>query len=137
MDRIDLQIDVPPVTPADLALPPPVEGTREVAARVGQARAVQMARGGLNAHLAGETLDRVCAPDEAGKALLAQAAEAMSLTARSYHRVLRTARTIADLDGADGVRRIHIAEAFSARRVRTTGQQVSRPALKGAASLQG
>lgn len=129
MDRIDLQIDVPPVTPADLALPPPVEGTREVAGRVARAREVQMARGGLNAHLGGDQLDRICAPDQPGSALLAQAAEAMGLTARSYHRVLRTARTIADLDGADGVRRIHIAEALSARRVRSGGQPVSRPSL--------
>ena len=133
MDRIDLQIDVPPVTPADLALHPAAEGTREVAARVARAREVQMARGGLNARLSGDTLDRVCAPDAPGKALLAQAAEAMGLTARSYHRILRTARTIADLDGADGIRRIHIAEALSARRVRTTGQKVSAPARRLAA----
>lgn len=137
MDRIDLQIDVPPVTPADLALPPAAEGTSEVAARVARAREVQMARGGLNARLSGDTLDRICAPEAPGKALLAQAAEAMGLTARGYHRILRTARTIADLDGADGIRRIHIAEALSARRVRTTGQTVSRPGLRAGANAPG
>jgi magnesium chelatase family protein len=127
MDRIDLQIDVPPVTPADLALPPAPEGTAEAAARVAAARAVQAARGGLNARLGGDRLDTITAPDAPGAALLAKAAEAMGLTARAYHRILRVVRTIADLDGADGVRRIHIAEALSARRARTTGQAVSRP----------
>ena len=127
MDRIDLQIDVPPVTPADLALPPAAEGTREAAARVAAARAVQATRGGLNARLSGDRLDTIAAPDEPGRALLAKASEAMGLTARAYHRILRVARTIADLDGADGVRRIHIAEALSARRVRSQGQPVSRP----------
>ncbi|XBQ16783.1 MAG: YifB family Mg chelatase-like AAA ATPase [Oceanicaulis sp.] len=127
MDRIDLQIDVPPVTPADLALPPAPEGTKEAAARVARARQAQTERGGLNARLSGEILDRVAAPDEAGRALLAKASEAMGLTARGYHRILRVARTIADLDGADGVRRIHVAEALSSRRARPAGQAVSRP----------
>jgi magnesium chelatase family protein len=129
MDRIDLQIDVPPVTPADLALPPAPEGTAEAAARVAAARAVQAERGGLNARLGGERLDTIAAPDEAGRQLLAKASEAMGLTARAYHRILRVARTIADLDGADGVRRIHVAEALSARRARTQGQTVSRPGV--------
>lgn len=127
MDRIDLQIDVPAVTPADLCLPPPQEGTKEAATRVSQARAIQSRRGCLNARLGGDMLDKVTAPDEAGQALLARAAEAMGLTARGYHRLLRTARTIADLEGSDGVRRIHIAEALSARRPTGAGQPVSRP----------
>lgn len=120
MDRIDLQIEVPAVTPADLALPPAEEGTAEMAARVAKAREIQLARGGLNARLSGEALDRIAEPDPAGRELLGRAAEAMGLTARGYHRVLRTARTIADLEGSGGVRRIHIAEALSARR-RTQG----------------
>ncbi len=128
MDRIDLQIEVPPVTAADLALPPAPEGSKEVAARVAAARQAQEERGCLNARLSGEMLDRVCAPDEAGRALISQAAQAMGLTARGYHRVLRTARTIADLDGCDGLRRIHIAEALSARRATPAGQAASRPA---------
>jgi magnesium chelatase family protein len=122
MDRIDLQIDVPPVTPADLALPPAPEGTAEAAARVARARALQSERGELNARLSGGELDRIAAPDAAGRELLAKASEAMGLTARAYHRILRVARTIADLDGADGVRRIHVAEALSARRARPRGQ---------------
>ncbi|PWE18400.1 AAA family ATPase [Marinicauda salina] len=127
LDRIDLQIDVPPVTPADLALPPALEGTAEVAARIAAARDIQAGRGELNARLSGETLDREAAPDAPGAALLSQAAEAMGLTARGYHRILRTARTIADLDGAGGVKRIHVAEALSARRATPAGQAVARP----------
>lgn len=124
MDRIDLQIDVPPVTAADLALPPPPEGTAEAAARVAAARAAQEARAAeddgsgsvLNAHLTGARLDRACAMDDAGRALMSRAAEAGGLTARGWTRTLRTARTIADLDGSEPVRRLHLAEALSYRR---------------------
>ncbi|WBQ12454.1 ATP-binding protein [Hyphomonadaceae bacterium BL14] len=137
MDRIDLQIDVPPVTPADLALPPAPEGTAEAAARVARARAAQTERGGLNARLSGDRLDSATAPDAAGRDLLARASEAMGLTARAYHRILRVARTIADLDGADAVRRIHVAEALSARRVRAATEAVSRPGARSASSALG
>jgi magnesium chelatase family protein len=124
LDRIDLQIDVPPVTAADLALPPPAEGTAEAAARVAAARAAQEARAAelgadgpvINARAEGGLLERVATPDEPGRALLARAAEAQGLTARGWTRTLRMARTIADLDGAPGVRRIHVAEALSYRR---------------------
>jgi magnesium chelatase family protein len=70
-----------------------------------------------NAVADGELLDRVATPDAAGAALLAEAAERLRLSARGYHRVLRVARTLADLDAADGVRRIHVAEALSYRRI--------------------
>lgn len=117
LDRIDIQLDVPPVTAADLALPAPHEGTAEASARVAQARAAQSARGGgLNSAIDLETLERVAAPDAPGKALLTKAAETLALSARAYHRTLRVARTIADLDGAGGVARIHIAEALSLKR---------------------
>jgi magnesium chelatase family protein len=116
LDRIDLQIHVPPVTPADLALPPPEEGTAEAAARVARAREIQAGRGHLNAHLPTDILDHAAAPDRAGEVLLNEAAQAHNLTARSYHRVLRVARTIADLEGQESVRRIHIAEALACRR---------------------
>jgi magnesium chelatase family protein len=125
-DRIDLHIDVPAVKAADLALPPPAEGSAEVAARVAMARARQAKRyaaaGGerrirTNAEADGELLDEVAAPDAEGKRLLLEAAERLRLSARGYHRVLRVARTLADLDGSQGVRRLHIAEALSYRRI--------------------
>jgi magnesium chelatase family protein len=118
LDRIDIQLDVPPVTAADLALPPPAEGTAEAAARVAKARCAQEARKtGLNAIVALETLEKIAAPDAPGASLLSKAAEQMALSARAYHRTLRVARSIADLDGAGGVARLHIAEALSMRRL--------------------
>jgi magnesium chelatase family protein len=117
LDRIDIQLDVPPVTAADLALPPPVEGTAEAAARVSRAREAQNARAaGLNSALDLESLERVAAPDAAGAALLSKAAESLALSARAYHRTLKVARTIADLDGSEAVRRVHVAEALSLKR---------------------
>jgi len=125
IDRIDLHIDVPAVSASDLALPPAAETSADVAARVAAARTIQNARyaaHGLhtNAEADGELLEEVAAPDPPGKRLLVEAAEKLKLSARGYHRVLRIARTLADLDGAgDGnapVRRIHIAEALSYRR---------------------
>ncbi len=123
LDRIDLSIEVPAVSAADLTLPPPVEGSAEVRTRVTAARERQrermIARGikGMrtNAELAGALLDEITAPDDAGRSLLRQAAETLRLSARGFHRVLRVARTLADLDGAGGVGRLHIAEALSYR----------------------
>ena len=65
----------------------------------------------------GKLLEEVAAPDAQGRSLLAEAAERMRLTARGYHRVLRVARTLADLDASESVRRIHVAEALSYRRI--------------------
>jgi magnesium chelatase family protein len=123
LDRIDLHIEVPAVTAADLILPPPAEGSREVAARVARARDIQAERYaamGLegvrtNAQANGPALEEVSRTDKAGLALLRDAADAMHLSARGYHRVLRVARTLADLDGADSVGRVHLAEALSYR----------------------
>ncbi len=121
LDRIDLHVDVAAVSAADLVLPPPAEGSAEVAARVAAARAIQRARyadtaARTNAEADGPVLEAVATPDEAGRKLLAQAAEAMRLSARGYTRILRVARTIADLSGSEGVGRIHVAEALSYRR---------------------
>ncbi len=122
LDRIDLHVEVDPVSAADLALPPPAEGSDAVAARVAAARRVQTARlegsgRRTNAELEGDLLERFATPDEPGRKLLAQAAEAMRLSARGYTRMLRVARTIADLAGADTIGRGHVAEALSYRRI--------------------
>jgi magnesium chelatase family protein len=123
LDRIDLHVEVPPVTAADLILPPPSEGSREVAARVARARDIQAERYAAldladvrtNAQAGGPVLEQVAHADSAGMALLRDAADAMHLSARGYHRVLRVARTLADLDGAEKVGRVHLAEALSYR----------------------
>ncbi|TZG24925.1 YifB family Mg chelatase-like AAA ATPase [Sphingomonas montanisoli] len=121
LDRIDLHVEVAAVSAADLVLPPPTEGSAEVAARVAEARAIQTDRYAAhgvrtNAEADGTMLDDVATPDDAGRKLLAQAAEAMRLSARGYHRVLRVSRTVADLSGAETVGRVHVAEALSYRR---------------------
>jgi len=126
LDRIDLHVDVPAVSAADLSLPPPAEGTAEVAARVAAARDIQTDRYAgdniaTNAEADGAVLERVAMPDSAGATLLTQAAERLRLSARSYHRVLRVARTLADLAGAESIGRAQIAEALSYRRLSAAG----------------
>jgi magnesium chelatase family protein len=123
LDRIDLRIDVPAVSAADLVLPPSAEGSAEAAARVARARAVQRRRFdalGLpqvatNAACPPAALDEVAQPDPGGLKLLREAADSLRLSARSYHRVLKVARTLADLDGAAQPGRVHLAEALSYR----------------------
>ena len=123
LDRIDLRIEVPAVTAADLILPPPAEGSREVAARVAAARDIQLKRYaalGLphirtNSEAPASVLEEIATLDTQGSTLLREAADSMRLSARGYHRVLRVARTLADLDGADKIGRVHLAEALSYR----------------------
>ena len=121
MDRFDLRIEVPPVAFTDLDLPASGDSSVTVAARVSAARDVQAERFSdqpetlLNADAEGEVLDRVATPDAEGRTLINKVAERFGLTARGYHRVLRVARTIADLDGSDAVLRRHVAEAVSYR----------------------
>ncbi|MEM6900471.1 MAG: YifB family Mg chelatase-like AAA ATPase [Pseudomonadota bacterium] len=133
MDRIDLFHDTPPVTAIDLTLPPSHEGTAEVAARILEARQIQAdrfddtgaTRRPLNTDASPPELDRFATPDAPGQSLLSDAAERLALTARGYHRVLKVARTIADLDGKTGVHRIHVAESLSYRRRPPAQQGVS------------
>lgn len=121
IDRIDIAVEMMAVRAADLMLPPPAEGSAAVAARVAAARAVQRARYAgtrvrTNAEADGELLDQAARLDTAARGLLAQAAETMRLSARGFHRVIRVARTIADLGGAEAIGRVHVAEALSYRR---------------------
>ena len=132
LDRIDLTVEVPPVTAADLSLPPPAEGSAEVAARVSAARDLAQERadragGGtaLNARAEGAWLESIAALKSSAKSLLTRAAEANALTARGWTRTLRLARTIADLDRTAMIRRVHVAEALSYRPVTTGSEGVS------------
>ena len=121
MDRFDLRIEVPPVAYTDLDLPDSGDTSAQVARRVATARALQTARFEgtpdlrCNADAEGQTLEEIATPDAEGRDLLQRAAEKFRLTARGYHRVLRVARTIADLEGSEHVRRPHVAEAASFR----------------------
>lgn len=120
MDRFDLRIEVPPVAVSDLSPPEDGETSAVIAARVAAARAVQSERfadSGLrqNADAEGSALEEIAMPDAEGAELLARAATRFGLSARGYHRVLRVARTIADLDHSPGVRQPHVAEAISYR----------------------
>ncbi len=121
MDRFDLRIDVPPVAVEDLASVAPGEASAAVAARVACARAVQRDRFAnrvevaLNADAEGDLLQDVAAPTSAAAALLADIAQKFRLSARAYHRVLRVARTIADLEASAPVEKRHVAEAAGYR----------------------
>ncbi len=121
MDRFDLRIDVPPVAFTDLDLPASGDTSIEIAARVTGARDLQTARFAnypdvrVNADMEGELLRDVATPDVEGSKLLTRAAEHFRLSARSYHRILRVARTIADLAASEQVLSNHVAEAVSYR----------------------
>ncbi|MEM6636610.1 MAG: YifB family Mg chelatase-like AAA ATPase [Pseudomonadota bacterium] len=121
MDRFDLRIEVPPVAYTDLDLPEAGPSSSEVAENVHRAREVQNVRFEgiegvrVNADAEGKLLDEIAQPDAEGRDLLGRMAERVGLTARGYHRVLRVARTIADLAGSETVRKTHVAEAIGFR----------------------
>ena len=126
-DRIDLHVDVPAVSPLDLARAPAGESSQMVAARVLAARDIQSARYAAyqdaprpvrtNADAEGELLEAAVQLESAGQTLLAEATGKLRLSARGYHRVLRVARTIADLASSEMTTRAHVAEALSFRRL--------------------
>ena len=121
MDRFDLRVEVPPVQFTDLDLPASGDSSATVAARIADARGLQQQRfadlgtGRVNADAEGEMLERMASPDAEARALLTRVAERFQLSARGYHRVIRVARTIADLNGATAVAKAHVAEAVSFR----------------------
>jgi magnesium chelatase family protein len=122
LDRIDLHVEVSAVSARDLTLPPPAEGSADVARRVAAAREIQRLRYAsspvrTNAEADGEVLEQVATRDSEARALLSKAVDTLKLTARGFHRVLRVSRTLADLEGRRVVARAHIAEALGYRRL--------------------
>jgi magnesium chelatase family protein len=135
MDRIDLRIEVPAISAADMITVNGGESSEKAAQRVLKAREIQSERtkramanpelasrlksanGYTNASASSALLEMIAAPDKDGEKLLRQAAEKMKFSARAYHRILKVARTIADLDGSERVGRIHLAEAIAYRSV--------------------
>jgi magnesium chelatase family protein len=133
LDRIDLHVEVPTVTAADLMLPPPAEGSQEAAQRVAAAREIQVARYTMlglpgipsNAAAPANVIEAVAQPDASGLTLVREASDRLHLSARGSHRILKLARTIADLDGAEKVGSVHLAEALTYR-IDTTRQCAPR-----------
>lgn len=119
LDRLDLHIEVARVPPSALKMDgAPGESSAVVAQRVLQAREAQQARqGATNARLTTREIERFCSPTEAGLALLERASAAFGLSARSYHRVLKVARTVADLAGGEIIDAAHVSEALTLRRL--------------------
>ncbi|WP_166262325.1 YifB family Mg chelatase-like AAA ATPase [Marinobacter salicampi] len=118
LDRFDLHVEVP-VQSSDVLMKRTAEpvGSDEVRARVEAARAVQVARGSINAQLCGTDLHHYCQPGDEGEALLSRAMERLGLSARALHRILRVARTLADLAGAEAIDRTHLVEALGYRKL--------------------
>ena len=117
LDRIDIQLPVAALEPDCMSAQAEGEASSVIAVRVAQAHALQIARQGRpNSHLGPRDIDRYCAPDDAGRRLLHGAAKHLQWSARAYHRVLKVARTVADLAGSEHVASIHVAEAIGYRR---------------------
>ena len=143
LDRFDLVVDVPSVLASDLMTPPAREGSAEAAARVEAARQIQLARyAGLgldgvvcNARAPASLVEEIAEADISGLALLRDAAERLRLSARGYHRVLKLARTLADLDGGGPTRRLHSPKR-SPTAARRTAQSRRHSQSESAQTLQ-
>lgn len=121
LDRIDMIVEVPRLPASVLRAAPDGEPSAAVRERVIAARARQLTRGVVNARLSGAQLDQACRLDSATQQLLDQAVDRLRLSARGYHRILRVARTIADLDGSDRIATAHVLEAVGYRRLPLSG----------------
>ena len=117
LDRIDMTLEVPALKDGELAAPANGDTSATVATRVSNARARQLARQGKpNSALSPSEIDAHCTPDETGAALLRAATQKFNFSARAYHRVLKLARTVADMAGVESVAAAHVAEAIAYRR---------------------
>ena len=118
LDRIDIQIEVPSVPEEELTRQAAGEPTEPIRARVERAYAIQLERQGKpNVLLGVKEIERICRPDPGGESLLRQAIGRLNFSARAYHRVLKVARSIADLAGGDGIAAAQVAEAIQYRRL--------------------
>jgi magnesium chelatase family protein len=115
LDRIDIQIEVPAVPYKELRAGEVTETSTDMLARVRQAREIQAARGHVNSRMPTRMIRKLCALDDAGERTLEMAMRRMSLSARAHDRILKVARTIADIDRSDSVSAKHIAEAIQYR----------------------
>ena len=137
LDRIDLCIEVPAISTAELITQPEGEPSKVIAQRVLNARKIQYQRhkklngvqnDTVNAHLSNSNIEAIAMPDDEGKKLLEQVSESIQLSARGFHRMLKVARTIADLDNSKRVKRSHLGEAVSYRLARQQISQVNQAA---------
>jgi magnesium chelatase family protein len=119
LDRLDLHVEVPRVAAETLRnVGPAPESSLVVGQRAGEARKTQLLRQGKsNARLSNTEVDRHCTPDEQGLLVLERAMRRFALSARAYHRILKVARTIADLEAASDVTIAHVSEAIGLRRL--------------------
>jgi magnesium chelatase family protein len=125
MDRLDMHVEVPRIPTTDLQSPTKAEGSDAIRQRVLTARHIQMRRQGkCNARLQTSEIDQWCALDREAQVLMARAMQKLALSARAYHRILKVARSIADLDASDGIDSSHVSEAISLRRLDRNSRNV-------------
>jgi magnesium chelatase family protein len=115
VDRIDIQIEVPAVPYKELRAGEVTEASAGMRARVEKAREIQRARGSVNSRTTSRLIRQQCALDETGERTLEMAMKRVSLSARAHDRILKVARTIADLDESPSIAAKHIAEAIQYR----------------------